>query len=104
MKVRFASRFFSAAAKVFLVLLILAAAVYGISSAASAADEAGLRTAEESIRRAAVSCYALEGFYPPDYAYLRAHYGVRVDEARYAVHYEVFASNVMPQITVMPLS
>lgn len=83
------------------ILFMVAFVAYGISSAASAADDAGLITAEESIRRAAVSCYAIEGVYPPDYAYLKAHYGVRVDETRYTVIYEVFASNRMPDITVL---
>ena len=98
------SRFFSPVAAVLAILVLLGIAVYGIASAARSTNGAGAKIAEESIRRAAVSCYALEGIYPPDYAYLRAHYGVRVDETRYAVVYEVFGSNVMPQITVIPLS
>ena len=85
------------------ILFMLAFVAYGISSAASAMDDAGLTTAEESIRRAAVSCYAIEGVYPPDYAYLKAHYGVRVDETRYTIIYEVFASNMMPDITVIKI-
>lgn len=60
----------------------------------------GIRIAEESIRRAAVSCYAAEGAYPPSFAYLKQHYGVSVNEKRYAVHYEIFASNIMPDIMV----
>lgn len=56
---------------------------------------------EEAIRRAAVTCYALEGFYPPDVAYLQQHYGLQVDEQSYTVHYELVASNWMPDITVL---
>lgn len=85
-----------------LTAAVLALVAYGMLGAARAAKDAGLKTAEESIRRAAVSCYAIEGVYPPDYAYLKAHYGVRVDEGRYAIVYELFASNVMPEITVIP--
>ena len=88
---------------VLVILCMLAFVAYGISSAASAMDDAGLTTAVESIRRAAVSCYAIEGIYPPDYAYLKANYGVRVDETRYAVIYDVFASNMMPDITVLKI-
>lgn len=65
------------------------------------ADEEGLRIAEQSIRRGAVTCYATEGRYPESYAYLRDNYGVRVSEIKYAVHYEVFAENIMPEITVV---
>lgn len=73
---------------------------YGVRDASRAADAEGLRIARESVRRAAVSCYAAEGRYPESYAYLRAHYGVRVDEQKYAVHYQVFAENLMPEIDV----
>ena len=56
---------------------------------------------EEAIHRAAVTCYAVEGIYPPDLDYLRQHYGLQVDERHFDVFYEVFASNIMPDITVM---
>lgn len=56
---------------------------------------------EQSLRRASAACYAAEGIYPPDLAYLEEHYGVQVDEARYTVDYRVFASNLMPDITVL---
>lgn len=61
----------------------------------------GVRQLETALRRGAVSCYAAEGFYPPDVAYLQEHYGLRFDEENYVVHYRLTASNWMPQITVM---
>ena len=56
---------------------------------------------EEALRRTAVACYAAEGFYPPDVAYMQQHYGLHFDESRFFVRYEVFASNLMPSITVL---
>ena len=56
---------------------------------------------ESVLRKAAVTCYASEGFYPPNVAYMREHYGLQYDERRYAIYYEVFASNLMPDITVL---
>ena len=56
---------------------------------------------EEAVRRSAVACYAAEGAYPPDVEYLEEHYGLQVDRERYAVKYEVIASNLMPDITVL---
>lgn len=97
------SRLFSTVVSTIAMLAIIAIVTYGIASAAQSTNGAGAKIAEESIRRAAVSCYALEGVYPPNYTYLREHYGVRVDETRYAIVYEVFGSNMMPQITVIPL-
>ncbi len=80
---------------------VLAFALTGIRDAVGTADAEGLRIAEESIRRAVLVCYATEGVYPDSYEYLRDHYGLRVDEEKYIIHYEVFASNLMPDITVM---
>lgn len=56
---------------------------------------------ETALRRAAVACYAAEGIYPPSLDYLKQHYGVQIDENQYAVFYEVFADNLMPDITVL---
>ena len=56
---------------------------------------------EEALRKAAVACYAAEGIYPPTLDYLVQHYGVQIDEERYTVYYEVFAENLMPEITVL---
>jgi len=73
----------------------------GLQEASSASDAEGLRIAEESIKRAVINCYASEGIYPPDFAYLRDHYGISIDESKFAVHYEIFAENIMPEITVI---
>ena len=56
---------------------------------------------EDALRRTAVACYAVEGFYPPDVDYMVQHYGLQYDEDSYRVHYEIFASNLMPEITVV---
>lgn len=67
----------------------------------SGGREAGRKQLEDAIRRSAVTCYAAEGFYPPSLAYLQQHYGLQIDESRYCVFYEVFAENLMPEITVV---
>ena len=61
----------------------------------------GKEQLETALRRAAVTCYAAEGIYPPDLDYLTKHYGVQIEESRYAVYYDVFADNLMPDITVL---
>ena len=63
--------------------------------------EQGRIQLENAIRRAAVSCYAAEGFYPPDVEYMKERYALQFDEKAYMVHYELFASNLMPEITVI---
>lgn len=61
----------------------------------------GRQQLEDALRRACVACYAAEGIYPPSLSYLEQHYGIRIDKQRYTVFYEVFADNLMPEITVL---
>lgn len=63
--------------------------------------EEGRQQLETSLRRAAVACYAAEGIYPPTLDYLTEHYGVQIESDQYIVFYEIFADNLMPDITVL---
>lgn len=56
---------------------------------------------ENALAQAAVACYAAEGIYPPDLKYLEENYGVLINTNLYTVKYEVIASNLMPDITVL---
>lgn len=89
-----------------LFTLLLAAAVLlavaeGVRASEDAYEREARRTLEDSLRRAAVSCYAIEGCYPPSLEYLTENYGVYIDAERYVVFYDVFAPNLMPDITVL---
>lgn len=84
-----------------LTAAVLALAVFGLRGAESARSAEAAETLERSIRRAAVSCYAIEGRYPDTLEYLADNYGVYVDDAEFAVYYDVFASNLMPDVTVI---
>ena len=89
-------------------LPILAAAVLlfflsALSNLTRDQGEEGRQQLENSLRRAAVACYAAEGIYPPTLDYLEEHYGIQIDRDRYAVFYDIFAENLMPGITVVEL-
>ncbi len=86
-------------------VFVLALAVFlaGLGNTGEAVRGNGRRVAEEAVRRAAVTCYALEGAYPESYAYLKEHYGLAINESLYHVDYTIFASNLMPDITVVEL-
>jgi len=59
---------------------------------------------ELAVRRAVVECYAIEGMYPPNIEYLEKNYGLMIDHKNYIVHYEVFASNILPTINIISLN
>ncbi len=84
-----------------LASLVAAAFFAGLRNVNSEVAKQGRERLEDAVRRAAVACFAAEGAYPPDVDYLVAHYGLSVDEERYIVHYEIFAENLMPDITVL---
>ena len=84
-----------------LILLILLAFSKGVATIQRAQQAEDLQILEEALRRTAVACYAAEGIYPPDVAYMQQHYGLQYDTDRYTVRYVRFASNLMPDITVL---
>ena len=61
----------------------------------------GRQQLENAVRQAAVACYAAEGIYPPNLEYMTKYYGLQIQKDRYSVFYEVFADNLMPDITVL---
>ena len=75
--------------------------ISGIKRASLAHSGAAAENLEKALRRGAVACYAAEGAYPPSAEYLTRHYGIEINTDRYAVFYEIFADNLMPEITVV---
>ena len=55
---------------------------------------------KDIVEKYAIQCYASEGSYPPDLDYLVEHYGLILDEERYIYEYDIFASNIMPEIMI----
>ena len=86
------------------LLLFAAVAVWmvrGVREAAQVSGQEGLRMAQETVERAVVSCYSLEGVYPATYEDLKAKSGLAIDEEKYFVFYDIFASNIRPSVTVV---
>ena len=94
--------------KLIAVLLVLALVIAGFSLGISRLEtghhQQDKALLEEVLHRTAVACFASEGFYPPDLDFLLSYSGVRYDPDRYFVRYEIFASNLMPDITVIEKS
>ena len=80
------------------VMLCFFSALSNLSNGQAGEEKQQLK---DALRRAAVACYAAEGVYPPDLAYLQQHYGVQINERRYIVDYQPVADNLMPDITIV---
>lgn len=84
-----------------ILIVVLVFVVTAVANLEQGKQDRVIRQLELVLQRTAVACYAVEGAYPPNVAYMQQHYGLTYDESRYVVHYELFASNFMPEITVM---
>lgn len=80
------------------ILLCFLTGLADISSGHSQEDKQRL---EDTLHRAAMACYAIEGFYPPDLNYLEERYGIQINRQKYTVSYIPIAENLMPDITVL---
>ena len=81
-----------------IIFIVFLTSLSSVSSEKLSQDRAQL---EKAIANAAVSCYAIEGAYPESIDYLIDNYGIQIDTERFTVKYELFASNLMPDITVL---
>lgn len=88
-------------AKLLLIGAMIAVFTFSLMRLDKGSTEIQRRQLEDSIRRACISCYSLEGIYPPTLQYLEEHYGLQINDKHYALFYEIFAENIMPDITVV---
>lgn len=88
-----------------LQLLLALGVLLGFLTAVSHLDEGNRREGqlrlEETLKRAAVACYSLEGAYPDSAEALAAASGLSWNTDLYDVKYEYCGSNLMPDITVL---
>ncbi|MBE6560126.1 MAG: hypothetical protein E7662_03285 [Ruminococcaceae bacterium] len=91
--------------QVFLPLLLALAVLLGFLAAVSRLDAGNRREEqlrlEETLKRAAIACYSLEGAYPVSAEALAASSGLSWNTNHYDVKYEYCGSNLMPDITVL---
>ena len=79
----------------------LALVLTGLAGTKGAVGFDGQRAAEETLYRAALCCYALEGAYPESLDHLSSYTDFKPSSKLYAVHYTAIASNLPPEITVL---
>lgn len=84
---------------VFVLLLIyFVFALKGISQDTLDRQEESLTSA---VNRAIVSCYCVEGTYPPNLDYLISHYGITYDKETFFIDYQSIGSNIYPDVTII---
>ncbi len=86
-----------------LFVAVVAGIWFGLTSVQTRSGAQQTKLLKDALRRAAVSCYAVEGRYPPTLEYIKENYGVVVNDERFIVRYIAFAENIMPTIRVLEL-
>lgn len=74
--------------------------ILGTFNSEKSYNENTLQRITENIRKAAMTCYSTEGYYPSSLTYLEEKYGLVIDHTKVNVFYETAGSNLSPTIHV----
>ena len=74
----------------FLMMFAAGILLVGAGNVSQRQNEESLKQVEDAVNKAVLSCYAIEGCYPPTVEYIEDHYGLQIDHNRYHVFYEIF--------------
>ena len=89
----------------FLPVLFLVLAMFAlIYTSDSLTDTNSAREKEiltSALDKSIAQCYALEGAYPPDLAYLSSHYGFTYNKDHFFIDYQYIGSNLRPDVTII---
>ena len=84
-----------------LILLVAWILLFATGNVEERQNAESLKQVEDAVQKAVLSCYSIEGSYPATVEYIEEHYGLQIDHEKYHVFYEIFADNLMPEITVV---
>ena len=90
------------ATTIFMIILvfIIIYSVNNIGSTWDTSQDWQAKGVEQSINRALLQCYALEGRYPAELDHLHD-YGIILNRSIYEYRYEFVANNVRPEVSVV---
>ena len=83
--------------------LMIGVLMYGASTVNDVSESEKMAELEDSVRRASILCYAVEGRYPDSAEELCQHYGLSYDDNKYMVQLDSFASNLLPDIRILTI-
>ncbi len=94
------SLFYECFVVILLFILIISWFFISFNNIQKATDAQQLCQTRKMIQNASSLCYSIEGSYPPNIEYLVDNYDLVLNQDKYLVLFEAFASNVMPEISI----
>jgi hypothetical protein len=86
---------------VILFIAIVIFFIYSVGNISSDTVDRQEQSLRDALQRSIVSCYCVEGTYPPSLSYLTEHYGLTYDDTVFFVDYRPIASNMYPDVTIL---
>ena len=96
-------RFIAPIVSVLIFLAVILAAWMALSNTQERSGTEQSKFLKDALRRASVTCYAIEGRYPPSLDYIVDNYGVVINNDKFIVKYSAFAENLPPTIRVLEI-
>lgn len=84
---------------IFIVLFIFF--LYALGNISKESLDRQEESLNNAINRCIISCYSVEGTYPPSLEYMIEHYGLTYDHSSFFVDYQAIGSNIYPDVTVI---
>jgi hypothetical protein len=84
-----------------IIVIVAFIGIYIYNGVQNASEQQQIKAIEGAVIQSAVQCCSIEGAYPQDLEYLENNYGLIIDEEEYIVVYELIASNILPEVTVL---
>jgi len=84
-----------------LIIVLLAGFSFALDRVSSSNSSSSLDILDQAVKKSITECYALEGTYPPNIAYLKDHYGLMYDENAYRIDYVYIGGNIRPDYTII---
>lgn len=84
-----------------IALLLIIIIIIQINNMGELYKERELKEVESIIKEAVITCYSIDGVYPATYESLVSKTNLSIDTDKYTILYDIFASNIMPNIGVI---
>ena len=88
----------------FSVIFFVAIFVFFLYMLGNISDDTKARQEESlnsAVHRCIVSCYCVEGTYPPSLDYMIQHYGLTYDKSSFFIDYRSEGSNIYPEVAII---